>query len=101
MQAVIVVGDVDVDRTEAKIQEIFSIIPKCENPQPKEHLTLPDHTEPYVGVITDPETTNPSIEVIWHSEASPESYNATIVGQMEDILKVLVKALARFREMPP
>ena len=91
MQAVIVVGDVDVDRTEAKIQEIFSIIPKCENPQPKEHLTLPDHAEPYVGIITDPETTNPSIEVIWHSEATPESYNATIVGQMEDILKVLVQ----------
>ena len=90
MQAVIVVGDVDVDRTEAKIQEIFSVIPKCENPQPKEHLSIPDHAEPYVGVITDPETTTPSIEMIWHSEATPESYNATIVGQMEDLLKVLV-----------
>ena len=91
MQAVIVVGDVDVDRTEAKIQEIFSVIPKCENPQPKEHLSIPDHAEPYVGVITDPETTNPSIEMIWHSEATPEDYNATIVGQMEDLLKVLVQ----------
>ena len=91
MQAVIVVGDVDVDRTEAKIKEIFSIIPKCENPQPKEHLSIPDHAEPYVGVITDPETTNPSIEMIWHSEATPEDYNATIVGQMEDLLKVLVQ----------
>ena len=91
MQAVIVIGDVDVDRTEAKIQEIFSVIPKCENPQPKEHLSLPDHAEPYVGVITDPETTNPSIEMIWHSEASPESYNATIVGQMEDLIKILIQ----------
>lgn len=97
MQAVIVVGDVDVDRTEAKIREIFSIIPKCENPQPKEHLSLPDHAEPYVGVITDPETTNPSIEMIWHSEATPETYNATIVGQMEDILKVLVQLVMQER----
>ena len=90
MQAVIVVGDVDVDRTEAKIREIFSVIPKCENPQPKEHLSLPDHAEPYVGVLTDPETTTPSIEMIWHSEATPEALNATMVGQMEDILKTLV-----------
>ena len=97
MQAVIVVGDVDVDRTEAKIQEIFSVIPKCENPQPKEHLTLPDHAEPRVGVITDPETTNPSIEMIWHSEASPESYNTTIVGVMEDIVKVLVQLVMQER----
>ena len=44
-----------------------------------------------MGVITDPETTNPSIEMIWHSEATPEDYNATIVGQMEDLLKVLVQ----------
>ena len=97
MQAVVVVGDVDVDRTEAKIREIFSIIPKCENPQPKEHLSVPDHAEPYVGVITDPETTTPSIEMIWHSEATPESYNATIVGQMEDLLKVLVQLVMQER----
>ena len=97
MQAVIVVGDVDVDRTEAKIKEIFSIIPKCENPQPKEHLSIPDHAEPRVGVITDPETTTPSIEMIWHSEATPEAYNATIVGQMEDLIKVLVQLVMQER----
>ena len=97
MQAVIVVGDVDVDRTEAKIKEIFSIIPKCENPQPKEHLSVPDHAEPYVGVITDPETTNPSIEMIWHSEAAPEIYNSTILGPTNDLIKVLVQLVMQER----
>ena len=97
MQAVIVVGDVDVDRTEAKIKEIFSVIPKCENPQPKEHLTLPDNKEPIVGVITDPETTAPSIEMIWKSEAMPEAYNATVIGEMQDILKVLVSLVMQER----
>ena len=90
MQAVIVVGDVDVDRTEAKIREIFSVIPKCENPQPKEHLTLPDNAEPIVGILTDPETTAPSVELVWHSEATPESVNATAVGQTLELIKALV-----------
>ena len=90
MQAVIVVGDVDVDRTEAKIQEIFSVIPKCENPQPKEHLTLPDNAEPIVGILTDPETTAPSVELVWHSEAAPESYKASAVGQTLELIKALV-----------
>ena len=96
-QAVIVVGDVDVDRTEAKIREIFSVIPKCENPQPKEHLSVPDNAEPIVGIITDPETTAPSIEMTWKSEALPETYNATIVGEMNDILKVLVALVMQER----
>ena len=96
-QAVIVVGDVDVDRTEAKIKAIFSVIPKCENPQPKEHLSVPDNAEPIVGIITDPETTAPSIEMTWKSEAMPETYNATIVGEMNDILKVLVALVMQER----
>ena len=35
LQAIIVVGDVDIDKTEAKIKEIFAPIPKRENPREK------------------------------------------------------------------
>jgi zinc protease len=97
MQAVIVVGDVDVDRTEAKIREIFSVIPKCENPQPKEHLSIPDHAEPIVGIITDPERANPSIEMSWHSEAMPETANSTIMGLMENVVKTMLQLVMRER----
>jgi Predicted Zn-dependent peptidases len=97
MQAVIVVGDVDVDRTEAKIREIFSIIPKCENPQPKGHLSIPDHAEPIVGIITDPERANPSIEMAWHSEAMPEIANATAMGLTENVIKTMIQLVMRER----
>jgi zinc protease len=90
MQAVVVVGDVDVDRTEAKIREIFSVIPKCENPKAKEHLKVPDNQEPIVGIITDPETTVPTVEMIWKSEAMPEQFNPTVIGQTQDLLKMLI-----------
>lgn len=93
MQALIVVGDVDVDRTEAKIKEVFSIIPKCENPTPKAHLTVPERPEPVVGIITDPETTNPSIEIIWSSEAAPEGINATVSGAVTNLIKGLVSQI--------
>ena len=97
MQAVVVVGDIDVDRTEARIHEIFSVIPKCENPQAKEHLTVPDNAEPIVGIITDPETTAPSIEMVWKSEAAPEIINRTAYGQLNDIIKRLVALIMRER----
>ena len=90
MQAVVVVGDVDVDRTEAKIREIFSTIPKSQNPKAKEHLKVPDNQEPIVGIITDPETTIPTVEMIWKSEAMPEQFNPTVIGQTQELLKMLI-----------
>ena len=91
MQAVVVVGDIDVDRTEAKIKEIFGVIPACENPRAKAHITRPENEEPVIGILTDPETTSPSIEMIWHSEAMPEAYNAGLVGKMTDLLKMVIR----------
>ena len=89
-QAVIVVGDVDVARTEAKIKEFFGVIPAKEDPKPKGIVTIADHAEPRVGIITDPETTSPSVEVVWHSEATPESINATPYGKINDIFKYVI-----------
>ena len=90
MQAVVVVGDIDVDRTEAKIKEIFGVIPACENPKPKEHLTVPDNAEPIIGIITDPESTSATIELAWKSEAMPESYNAGMLGRVMSYTKSLI-----------
>ena len=90
MQAVVVVGDVDVDRTEAKIKEIFGIIPAEPNPTPKPVIPFPANKEPVIGVITDPETSAPSIEIMWKSEAAPETINNTIVGEMQDYIKILI-----------
>ena len=97
MQAVVVVGDIDVDRTEAKIKEIFSVIPACENPKPKEHLSVPENKEPIVGIITDPETTSVAIELDWKSEAMPESYNAGLLGRVMTYTKSLISAVMRER----
>ncbi len=86
-QAVIVVGDVDVARTEAKIKEIFGVIPAKENPVAKPIQKIADHAEARIGIITDPETTSPSIELGWHSEALPEAINATYTGQATELVK--------------
>ena len=96
-QAVIVVGDVDVDRTEAKIKEIFGAIPAKENPLPKPIQSIANHAEPRVGIITDPETTAPSIELIWHSEAMPESVKGTALGQVTDLLENVIRMVMRER----
>ena len=91
MQAVVVVGDVDVARTEQKIKEIFSVIPAEPNPAEKFVPTLEyGRTEPVVGIITDPETTSPTVELSWMSPAMPEVYNNTFMGVMTSLMKRMI-----------
>ena len=91
MQAVIVVGDVDVDAVEGKIKSIFADIPAAVNPKAKEKIQFKEFTEPRVAVLTDPETTAPSIEMVWESEARDEALNSTAAGLMVDLIESVVQ----------
>ena len=93
LQALIVVGDIDVDHVEAKIKEIFSDIPAAVNPKAKVMHVIPDNQEPIVAVITDPEASSTSFEVIWKSEPAPEAFNSTQVGMMTDLVKSYVSII--------
>ena len=93
LQALIVVGDVDVDHVEAKIKELFSDIPAAVNPKAKVMHVIPDNQEPIVAVITDPEASSTSFEVIWKSEPAPEAFNSTQVGMMTDLVKSYVSII--------
>lgn len=55
LQAVVIVGDFDVDKMEAKLKSVMADIPKPVNPSPKENIIIPTHAEPVVTVVSDPE----------------------------------------------
>ena len=97
LQAVIVVGDVDVDQVEAKIKSIFADIPAAENPQEKILHKIPDNVEPIIGIITDPEATSSSIEVMWKSEPMPKQMMNTDVAFMMNLVKSYVRLIMRER----
>ena len=76
-QAVIVVGDIDVDSIEEKIKTLFADIPAPVDPKEMEPIIIPDNEEPVVGVITDAELAENSCEFLWRRPAIPEIYNNT------------------------
>ena len=55
LQAVIAVGDFDVNEVEQLIKANFSDLTNPANPRPRLNYDLPDNKEPLVKVITDPE----------------------------------------------
>lgn len=96
LQAVIIVGDVDVDMIEKKIKSMFSSIPKSVNPTPKGEYPIPTSEKPVVGLITDPETGAIGVKMIFRQpypafeeRQSEQSYK---MGIERDILLELVKA---------
>ena len=93
LQAVIVVGDIDVNAVESKIKTIFADIPAAVNPKPKEKIQFKEFTEPRVAVLTDPETTSASVEMVWESEARDEALNSTPAGMMMDLVESVVQSV--------
>ena len=93
LQAVIVVGDIDVNQIEAKIKERFSDIPAVENPQPKVMPTIPGNETPRIGIITDPEASSTEIMMLWNGEATPKEMNSTDMGFFSDLVKSIISTI--------
>lgn len=55
LQAVIVVGDVNLAETEQMIKEHFEHIPAAVNPKKRIKYSIPAHTETRTAILTDPE----------------------------------------------
>ncbi len=55
LQAVMIVGDFDVNKMESRIKEILSPLPKVKNGAKKEIYTLPKQEKTIVEITTDPE----------------------------------------------
>ena len=97
MQALIVVGDIDVDYVEACIQRTFADIPAAENPKQKDVITIPNNEKPAIAILTDPENRNTSITSYWRSEATPEMLNSTPVGLITDLVEDIVSIVMNER----
>ncbi len=72
-QAIIVVGDIDLDKVESKVKELFSAIVMPENPAKVETVDVPDNAQPIVIIDKDKEQRVNVIEMLFKHEATPDS----------------------------
>ncbi|OFY61173.1 MAG: peptidase M16, partial [Bacteroidetes bacterium RBG_19FT_COMBO_42_10] len=64
LQAIAVVGDINVDEVESKIKTLFSKIPAVENPLPRYFSEVPYHSQTYFVLATDKEAPQTSVSVV-------------------------------------
>ncbi len=98
LQAVIIVGDIDVDQMEAKVKEYFNDNVMPANPKPRPDYEVPGNKEPLVAIATDKEASSAGVQMMWKHEKAPQ-------GTIGDYRQMLVRNLAtnminaRFAEM--
>ena len=86
LQAIIVVGDVDVDYVEKKIKEMFADIPAPVNAAERVYFPVEDNDEPLVAIEKDKEATSTGIMVMFKTDAMPVEMTRTIAGVMKTYL---------------
>ncbi len=97
LQAILVVGDINVDQIEAKIKKLFSDIPAPVNPAVRTYYTIPDNEKPIVGVFTDPEMTSTQILMFWKRAGLPDEVRKSIQGYGMNRINSLISAMANER----
>jgi len=101
-QAVIIVGDVDVDVVEQKIKRLMSDIPAPAADAPhKETIVVPDNDAPIVSILSDPEMQGSKIQLFIKRPALPKEMNNTIQAEMLDVIQAYIATMenARLQEI--
>ena len=94
MQAVIVIGDVDVNAIEEKIKTIFSDVPAPAVPTEKPLYPVTENAEPVFGILTDPELTSSQIEMHWRRQPMlPIALNNTDLAYQIDMASMFLRVI--------
>ena len=102
LQAIVVVGDIDVDQIEAKIQTLMAdVAASPADAAKKEVVMVPATEQPIVSIFSDPELTQSSVMMFARRDALPKELNGTIIGYSTDIIMNFVSVMmnARFEEI--
>ena len=100
LQAVVIVGDINVDEVEAKLQKLMADIPASPaDAAQKEHIVVPDNKEPIVSIFEDPEMQESSATLFIKRQALPKQYKNTVVAEQLDLINALASQMANARLM--
>lgn len=96
-QGIVVVGDIDVDRIENKIKEIFSPIKMPENAPERVYEAVPDTEGTIIVVGTDPEMPNSRASIYFKTDVLPREYRNTMAYWMQDYVCDMISSMLNNR----
>ena len=92
-QAIIVVGDIDVDAIERKIQALWKDVPARTNRGERPIYSVADNDDPIVAIVKDAEAQQSVITIYYKHDAMPQALRATMVDYLQNITFRLVSEI--------
>ncbi len=96
-QAIVVVGDIDVDAVEAKIKALWADVPARENRGERPLYSVEDNKEPIVAVITDKEAQYTRIRLEYKKDKLPKELRGTDVDYLLSMAHNLICSMLNNR----
>ncbi len=96
-QAILVVGDVDVDAIEAKIKTMFADIKAKPNAGERPIYPIPNNVEPIIAVVKDPEARMTRIELEYKHDVLPDAVKTSMAGYMKGVIDNLISTMMGYR----
>lgn len=97
LQGIIVVGDIDVDRIEAKIKEMFADIEMPENPAERIYFPVEDTEGTIYAIGHDKEQTMSLVELMFKTDAMPREQRNTMAYYAMDYITDMITSMLNTR----
>lgn len=92
-QGIVVVGDIDVDRIEAKIKEIFSPIQMPADAKERVYEPVPDTDGSIIVVGADPEMPNSRVTIYFKNEVMPREMRGSMAYWLQDYVADMISSM--------
>ncbi len=92
LQGIIVVGNIDVDKVEARIKELWKDVPAPVDAAVREYVQVPDNEAPIVAVVSDKEALSNSLRIAFKQPVDTTS-KMTVEATRKDLVRSLVSMM--------
>lgn len=97
LQGIIIVGDIDVDQMEAKIKSVFADVKKPVNPTERVYYPVADNQEPLVYIGKDKEIDDPTIEIYFKQDPTPDSIKGNMAYLLQQYMLSMTTSMLNSR----
>ena len=101
-QAIVIVGDLDAEATEARLKSLMADIPApAADAAQKEVIVVPDNEEPIVSIYTDPEMQGTKVQLFIKRPAMPTQMNDKVAWEANNVIEAYMTTMenARLQEI--
>lgn len=97
LQAIVIVGDINVDSVEARVKSMWKDIPKRANPEVRQLYPVQPNEEPIVAILTDEEAKNSRIQITYRHAPLLDQIKASEYGYLIHLAHSLIEKMVSDR----